>query len=383
MSTTYTKLFSSITESTVWREDDHTRLVWITMLAMADKRGRIWASVPGLADRARVPVESCRHALGRLTAPDPDSRTKEHEGRRVEPIDGGWRLLNHGKYREARDEEAERERKREWARKKRAGVKNAENVDAKVDGIDAVDRYVDGSRHKAEASPDASASPEEIQNTHTSGACTGSNGHAKPDEPSPVPKPTESAQDALKRPTAEAPRPPAVQPPKGPPRADGGPATGTMSRDADQVLAAIREHEAFAEVADRVADKLWGQAMGKKPLPWVLAAVRACGEQADIAAAAGHPWALAYCLDRLGRYVANAKAPKDDTPTRPGLVASIGSGRAGQRVDPETGYVHLTDRQGRPVQGYDPKAPWLRGLLTPLPAAPDNDEADEVARAAG
>jgi hypothetical protein len=49
MSVTFTKLFSSITESTVWDEPDRVRLVWITMLAMADKHGRVWASVPGLA----------------------------------------------------------------------------------------------------------------------------------------------------------------------------------------------------------------------------------------------------------------------------------------------------------------------------------------------
>ena len=119
MSITFTKLFSSITESTVWCEPDSTRIVWITMLAMADREGRVWASVPGLAGRARVAVKACREALKCFLSPDADSRTKEHEGRRIEEIDGGWRLLNHAKYRELRDQEARKEYQRKWVNKKR------------------------------------------------------------------------------------------------------------------------------------------------------------------------------------------------------------------------------------------------------------------------
>lgn len=117
---TFTKLFSSLTESSVWCQDDHTRLVWIAMLAMADKHGRVWASVPGLANRARVPVEAVERALGIFLAPDPHSRTKAFEGRRIEAIDGGWRLLNHAKYRALRDEEDRRAKDAERQRRYRA-----------------------------------------------------------------------------------------------------------------------------------------------------------------------------------------------------------------------------------------------------------------------
>lgn len=96
----YTKLFSSIVASTIWREDDKTRIVWITMLAMADKHGVVEGSIPGLADIARVTVEECRASISNLQAPDPDSRSREEDGRRILPVDGGWRLVNHGKYRE-------------------------------------------------------------------------------------------------------------------------------------------------------------------------------------------------------------------------------------------------------------------------------------------
>ena len=95
----YTKLFSSIIASTIWREDDKTRIVWITMLAMSDKNGIVEASVPGLADFSRVTVEEARAAVAKLEGPDPDSRTPDFEGRRIEKVEGGWRLLNHAKYR--------------------------------------------------------------------------------------------------------------------------------------------------------------------------------------------------------------------------------------------------------------------------------------------
>ena len=145
MSVTFTKLFSSITESTVWCEPDRTRLVWITMLAMADRMGRVWASIPGLANRARVPVEDARKAIETFLSPDPDSRTKteECEGRRIEVIDGGWRLINHSKYRAIRDEEAIKEAKRKYINTRRA-----------VEKLSTVDR----GRHNAEAEADTDKS---------------------------------------------------------------------------------------------------------------------------------------------------------------------------------------------------------------------------------
>lgn len=123
MSLTFTKLFNSITESTIWVEPAHTKIVWITMLAMADHVGRVHASVPGLANRAVVPLKDCEIALDTLLSPDRHSRTKDNEGRRIEPIDGGWRLLNYTKYRELIDEESVKESKRAWAAKTRAKAK--------------------------------------------------------------------------------------------------------------------------------------------------------------------------------------------------------------------------------------------------------------------
>ena len=137
MSMTFTKLFSSITESTIWSEDANTRLTWITMLAMADRRGRVWGSIPGLANRARVPVDACENALKIFLSPDKYSRTTDHEGRKIEEIDGGWRLLNYLKYRDIRDQESVKEKTAERVRKHREKKRNVTLVTLRNDNEEA------------------------------------------------------------------------------------------------------------------------------------------------------------------------------------------------------------------------------------------------------
>ena len=113
MDESFTKLFASLITSSVWQLDDKTRLVWITLLAMKDRCGDVAASLPGLANLARVSIEDCQKALDRLEAPDPYSRNPANEGRRIVPILGGWRVLNHEHYRMRRDPEARRKQNRE------------------------------------------------------------------------------------------------------------------------------------------------------------------------------------------------------------------------------------------------------------------------------
>jgi hypothetical protein len=103
----YTPLFRTITSSTIWFEDDKTRLLWITMLAEKNVHGVVEASVPGLANIARIPIDDCRKSLEILKSPDPDSRTKEFDGRRIEDVDGGWIILNHEKYSQKARERAQ------------------------------------------------------------------------------------------------------------------------------------------------------------------------------------------------------------------------------------------------------------------------------------
>jgi hypothetical protein len=106
----YTKLFNSIIGSTIWQENPATKVVWITMLTMRDKGGVVEASVPGLAKLAGVSIEEAEVALTKFLSPDPYSSSPENEGRRIERVDGGWRILNHYKYQEKMSKDDIRER---------------------------------------------------------------------------------------------------------------------------------------------------------------------------------------------------------------------------------------------------------------------------------
>jgi hypothetical protein len=121
LATGYVKVYGDmLLNSTVWVcSSPETKLLWITMLVMADKNGLVMASVPGLAQRATITIEQTVKGLEELSSPDRYSRTKEYEGRRIEEIDGGWLVLNYGKYRDFRTERQvrEAERKARWRAK--------------------------------------------------------------------------------------------------------------------------------------------------------------------------------------------------------------------------------------------------------------------------
>lgn len=126
-SKSFTKLFASITDSSIWSEDNATRIVWITMLAMADASGYVGASILGLAARARVSVPEAEAALKKFLAPDPYSRTRDYDGRRIMLADGGWTLINYKRHRDIARDESIKESKRLWAAKARA--RQANDVD--------------------------------------------------------------------------------------------------------------------------------------------------------------------------------------------------------------------------------------------------------------
>lgn len=117
----YTKLFHRILQSSVWGLPDRIRIVWITLLAMANNKGEVISTVEYLARQARLEhyISDVRKALELFMAPDPESLTSAHKGRRLERIEGGWRLLNFEKYRDLMKQEARRESWRESKRKSR------------------------------------------------------------------------------------------------------------------------------------------------------------------------------------------------------------------------------------------------------------------------
>lgn len=120
----FCKVDCSIVNSTVWPDRD-LRDVFLTALFMAGPwdtsqalatfdpltgarlafevpagwYGFIEAAGPAIVDKAGVGAEVGLRKLAQLAAPDPHSRTPDHEGRRLVRVDGGYLVLNFEKYR--------------------------------------------------------------------------------------------------------------------------------------------------------------------------------------------------------------------------------------------------------------------------------------------
>lgn len=108
MSAQFSLLWGKILDSSIWvKESKETRLVWITLLAMKDREGHVYASRIGLADRAKVSPDECAKAIKIFMSPDPDDTSKVEDGIRLREIPGGWEIVNHDLYRFSTDEKRE------------------------------------------------------------------------------------------------------------------------------------------------------------------------------------------------------------------------------------------------------------------------------------
>ena len=132
----FTKLHGTIIHSSIWQESAVTRVVWVTMLAMADANGMVYASVGGLARAANVSREQCQESLDCFLGPDPDTRD-ETTGERIEKVAGGWFILNHANYRDrqTREQELAADRSRRY-RQRKADVMRHEGDERHVIGVE-------------------------------------------------------------------------------------------------------------------------------------------------------------------------------------------------------------------------------------------------------
>jgi hypothetical protein len=144
----FVKLDTGILDSTLWLQKDQ-RDIFITSLLMAMPRefdeevpqlevdtltatgfvvpagwyGFIPASGPGIVRRAMVDAKDGMEALRALGSPEPDSRSRDHEGRRMVRVDGGYIILNYMRFRD-HDHTAADRMKRLRDRRKQQNQKN-------------------------------------------------------------------------------------------------------------------------------------------------------------------------------------------------------------------------------------------------------------------
>ena len=133
----FVKLDCGILNSTIWT-DHEARLIFLTALLLAEPReftspvrqldtrkigetgweapagwyGFVPAAGAGIISRTGgISTEDGYAALERLGAPEMESRSPEHDGRRLIRVDGGYLVLNYYKYRDRDYTAAERQQR--------------------------------------------------------------------------------------------------------------------------------------------------------------------------------------------------------------------------------------------------------------------------------
>jgi len=96
----FVKLDTHILDKSIWDESPIVCKVWITLLAMSDQNGIVEAAIPGIASRARVSIEDAKISIEKFIGPDEFSTNSDNEGRRIDRIQEGYKILNYENYRQ-------------------------------------------------------------------------------------------------------------------------------------------------------------------------------------------------------------------------------------------------------------------------------------------
>ncbi len=109
----WTPLWGKIVDSSIWREPDHVRIVFITMLALKDRDHIVRANAYNIANRANKTEAEVLDALRVLSEPDGKRlEPQPHEGRRIKKVPEGYLFLNGEYYRKMMVEEMAKARNR-------------------------------------------------------------------------------------------------------------------------------------------------------------------------------------------------------------------------------------------------------------------------------
>jgi hypothetical protein len=118
----FVKVFSQIFDSSI-AENYELRHFFEDMLKLADIDGVVDMTPEAIHRRINLPLVKVISFIADLSKPDEKSRSPEHEGRRIIPLDShrdwGWIVVNYQHYRMLRDEDARRAYFRDAKRKQR------------------------------------------------------------------------------------------------------------------------------------------------------------------------------------------------------------------------------------------------------------------------
>ena len=147
---TWAPLWSTIVTSTLWGETKEVKILFVTMMALKDLNGVVMARADGLSRLANLTYDETVEALRVLESPDRRSEeNQKFEGRRIERIEGGWQILNHGKYREMITKEGRKEYQRQWMANKRSKRKPRLRASTKTGPLPGETAYVNAEQNGA------------------------------------------------------------------------------------------------------------------------------------------------------------------------------------------------------------------------------------------
>ena len=142
----YAKIFTQIFDSSI-AENYEVRHVFEDLLKLADPEGVVDMTVEAVARRTNGPLEKVRFGIEELLKPDSKSRSKEHDGRRLIPVDSGrdwgWVIVNYQHYRALQDEEARRSYFRDAKRKQREKKPKRSRAQVRAQNEERERRYVE------------------------------------------------------------------------------------------------------------------------------------------------------------------------------------------------------------------------------------------------
>lgn len=118
----FVKLFNQILDSSI-ADDRRLRHFFTDILLCCDAQGYVMMTEAAISRRIGTSIDEVTWGLAELMKPDPRSKTPDHEGRRIEAVEGsgyGWRIINFEAYKSLRSNEDMREKTKERVRRFRS-----------------------------------------------------------------------------------------------------------------------------------------------------------------------------------------------------------------------------------------------------------------------
>lgn len=120
----FIKAHQELVSSSIWEGPYHHRIAWTALMVTCNTNGISPVTEASLYRVANITKEEAEDAIKAFTSPDPKSRTPDYEGRRIERVSGGFKLLNYFKYRDIRTPEQKNKYMRDYMKRYRDDKKN-------------------------------------------------------------------------------------------------------------------------------------------------------------------------------------------------------------------------------------------------------------------